>query len=71
MGRNSFYLGKQLSHAREFLILNFSLFAGDVGNASKMNLVLQMFSGVALAGLAESMALGKSLALVFSNRFMN
>jgi len=36
-----------------------SFFLGEVGNASKMNLVLQMMSGVTLAGLAESLALGK------------
>jgi hypothetical protein len=35
-----------------------SFFLGDVGNASKMNLVLQMISGVTLAGVAEAFALG-------------
>lgn len=35
-----------------------SFYLGDVGNASKMYLVLQMISGVTLAGLAEGMALG-------------
>ena len=30
---------------------------GEVGNASKMNLVLQLMAGVSLAGLAEGMAL--------------
>lgn len=38
-----------------------SFFLGDVGNASKMYLVLQMISGVTLAGLAEGMALGEPL----------
>lgn len=33
-----------------------SYFLGDVGNATKMNLVLQMIAGVSLVGLAESMA---------------
>lgn len=36
-----------------------SFFLGDVGNASKMYLVLQLISGVTLAALAEGMALGK------------
>lgn len=36
-----------------------SFYLGDVGNASKMYLVLQMISGISLAGLAEGMALGK------------
>lgn len=35
-----------------------SFFLGDVGNASRMNLVLQMIAGISLAGLSESMALG-------------
>lgn len=35
-----------------------SFYLGDVGHASKMNLVLQMMGGVALAGFAEAMALG-------------
>ncbi|XP_053973823.1 cytokine-like nuclear factor N-PAC [Hylaeus anthracinus] len=34
-----------------------SFYLGGVGNASKMNLVLQLMAGVTLAGLAESMAL--------------
>lgn len=36
-----------------------SFFLGDVGNASKMYLVLQLITGVTLGGLAESLALGK------------
>lgn len=36
-----------------------SFFLGDVGNATKMYLVLQLISGVTLAALAEGMALGK------------
>ena len=36
-----------------------SFFLGEVGNASKMNLVLQTMAGVTLAALAESMALGE------------
>lgn len=39
-----------------------SFFLGDVGNASKMNLVLQTMAGVTLAALAESMALGELCA---------
>lgn len=35
-----------------------SFFLGDVGNASKMNLVLQTMAGVSIASLAESLALG-------------
>jgi 3-hydroxyisobutyrate dehydrogenase len=38
-----------------------SFFLGDVGNASKMNLVLQTMAGVAIASIAESLALGKFL----------
>ncbi|XP_018027687.1 putative oxidoreductase GLYR1 homolog, partial [Hyalella azteca] len=34
-----------------------SFFLGEVGNATKMNLVLQVIAGVTLAGLAEGMAL--------------
>lgn len=39
-----------------------SFFLGDVGNASKMYLVLQLFTGVTLAGLAEALSLGKLYA---------
>lgn len=39
------------------------LFAGEVGNASKMNLVLQVMAGVTLAGLAEGMALADRAGL--------
>lgn len=38
-----------------------SFFLGEVGNASKMNLVLQTMAGVTLAALAESMALGERI----------
>ncbi|XP_043188188.1 putative oxidoreductase GLYR1 homolog [Amphibalanus amphitrite] len=34
-----------------------SFYLGEVGNASKMNLVLQLMTGVSMAGLAEGMAL--------------
>jgi 3-hydroxyisobutyrate dehydrogenase-like beta-hydroxyacid dehydrogenase len=37
--------------------------AGEVGNASKMNLVLQLMAGVTLAGLAEGMALADRAGL--------
>jgi len=40
-----------------------SFFLGDVGNASKMNLVLSVMTGVTLAGLAESMALADRAGL--------
>jgi len=36
-----------------------SFFLGDTGNATKMNLVLQTIAGISVAGLADSMALGK------------
>lgn len=41
----------------------FSIVAGEVGNASKMNLVLQLMAGVTLAGLAEGMALADRAGL--------
>lgn len=37
-----------------------SFFLGDVGNASKMNLVLQTLAGITMAGLSEALALGES-----------
>ena len=37
--------------------------AGEVGNASKMNLVVQLMAGVTLAGLAEGMALADRAGL--------
>uniref|UniRef100_A0A182QM25 Cytokine-like nuclear factor N-PAC n=1 Tax=Anopheles farauti TaxID=69004 RepID=A0A182QM25_9DIPT len=40
-----------------------SFYLGDVGNATKMNLVLQMISGIALAGVAEAMALADRAGL--------
>lgn len=43
-----------------------SFFLGDVGNASKMNLVLQTLAGVSIAGLAESLALGNEFKLNLS-----
>jgi len=41
----------------------YSYHLGEVGNASRMNLVLQLMSGVALAGLAEGMALADRAGL--------
>lgn len=35
-----------------------SFYLGDVGNASKMNLVLQMMAGVTMATLDEALSLG-------------
>ncbi len=40
-----------------------SFYLGEVGNASKMNLVLELMAGVALAGLAEGMALADRAGL--------
>lgn len=40
-----------------------SRYAGEVGNASKMNLVLQLMQGITLAGLAEGMALADRAGL--------
>jgi len=40
-----------------------SFYLGEVGNASKMNLVLQLMGGVAMAGLAEGMALADRAGL--------
>ncbi|EZA49908.1 Putative oxidoreductase GLYR1-like protein [Ooceraea biroi] len=40
-----------------------SFYLGEVGNASKMNLVLQLMAGVTLAALAESMALADRAGL--------
>ncbi|KAF2352528.1 6-phosphogluconate dehydrogenase NADP-binding [Trinorchestia longiramus] len=40
-----------------------SFFLGEVGNASKMNLVMQVMAGVTLAGLAEGMALADRAGL--------
>lgn len=37
-----------------------SFYLGDVGNASKMNLILQMLAGVSVAAVAEALSLGKS-----------
>ncbi|KAK4008032.1 hypothetical protein OUZ56_013190 [Daphnia magna] len=40
-----------------------SFFLGEVGSASKMNLVLQLMMGVAVAGVAEGMALADRAGL--------
>lgn len=40
-----------------------SFYLGEVGNASKMNLVLQLMQGITLAGLAEGMALADRAGL--------
>ncbi|XP_049287754.1 putative oxidoreductase GLYR1 homolog isoform X3 [Anopheles funestus] len=40
-----------------------SFYLGDVGNATKMNLILQMISGITLAGVAEAMALADRAGL--------
>lgn len=36
-----------------------SFFVGDTGNATKMNLVIQTLTGITIAGLADSLTLGK------------
>lgn len=38
-----------------------SFYLGDVGNASKMNLILQMLAGVSVAAVAEALSLGNTL----------
>lgn len=40
-----------------------SFFLGEVGNATKMYLILQMMTGVTLGALAESLALGKLISI--------
>lgn len=45
-----------------------SYFLGNAGNASKMNLVLQTLAGITVAGLADSLALGKIITLIFIPR---
>lgn len=40
-----------------------SFYLGEVGNASKMNLVLQLMQGITLAGLSEGMALADRAGL--------
>lgn len=40
-----------------------SFYFGEIGNASKMNLVLQLITGVTIAGLAEGMALADRIGL--------
>ncbi|KAK9498166.1 hypothetical protein O3M35_004043 [Rhynocoris fuscipes] len=44
-----------------------SFFFGDVGNATKMNLVIQMMCATVIAGLAESMALIEKFGLLQSD----
>ena len=48
---------RALRYTRRLLTFPVRLPTGEVGNASKMNLVLQLMTGVSLAGLAEGMAL--------------
>jgi 3-hydroxyisobutyrate dehydrogenase len=36
-----------------------SFFVGETGNATRMNLVIQTLTGITIAGLADSIALGK------------
>lgn len=54
--RSSFWIKCQTDELFFFLV-------GEVGNASKMNLVLQVMAGVTLAGLAEGMALADRAGL--------
>lgn len=44
-------------------VLNTVVCAGDIGNASKMNSVLQVVGGVSLAALAEGLALADRAGL--------
>lgn len=41
-----------------------SFYLGDVGNASKMNLILQMLAGVSVAAVAEALSLGKLMEII-------
>lgn len=41
-----------------------SFFVGETGNATKINLVIQTLSGITIAGLADSIALGKLLVTI-------
>lgn len=45
------------------LISSYVFETGEVGNASKMNLVLQLMQGITLAGLSEGMALADRAGL--------
>lgn len=40
-----------------------SFYLGDVGNASKMNLILQMLAGVSVAAVAEALSLASKAGL--------
>lgn len=42
-----------------------SFYLGDVGNASKMNLILQMLAGVSIAAVAEALSLGLYFVIHF------
>lgn len=44
-----------------------SFFVGDTGNATKMNLVIQTLTGITVAGLADSITLGKLVKCFFLN----
>ena len=71
MSKNSFYLGEigfdedniLGFRCAQYLTLYALRVAGEVGNASKMNLVLQLMQGITLAGLAEGMALADRAGL--------
>lgn len=47
-----------------------SFYLGDVGNASKMNLILQMLAGVSIAAVAEALSLGVYSSLYTDESFI-
>lgn len=61
MTKNTYYLGKTYSIGLflkfDFINIIIWFFLGDVGSATKMNLILHSVKAVAIAGLAEGMAL--------------
>ena len=48
-----------------------SFYLGDVGNASKMNLILQMLAGTSIAAVAEALSLGKRFYIFFHYQTVN
>jgi 3-hydroxyisobutyrate dehydrogenase-like beta-hydroxyacid dehydrogenase len=72
MGKHSFFLGNDsyflflwrcTSNKVCFVFFVVCIIIGEVGSASKMNLVLQLMMGVAVAGVAEGMALADRAGL--------
>jgi hypothetical protein len=52
-----------LSFVAALYLILLDIIIGEVGSASKMNLVLQLMMGVAVAGVAEGMALADRAGL--------